>query len=154
MILGLDIGTTGIKGLIVDEEGKVIDRTSRSLKVISPQPGWTEQNPLDWWEKTKSIIKELSNKYDIKAISTSGQMHSLVALDKKDKPLYNAILWSDQRTYKEVEYAIFKLGGKDEVLKVLGNPILTGFTLPKILWLKKNYNDIYQKIDKIMLPKD
>jgi xylulokinase len=154
MILGLDIGTTGIKALVVNEEGKVLDVFYRNLNIISKKPGWIEQNPEEWWDKTKSILKEVTGKYKINVISTSGQMHSLVILDKEDNLLYNSILWSDQRTYKEVEYANEKLGGEERVLEILGNPILTGFTLPKLLWLKNNYYDIYKKIDKIMLPKD
>lgn len=153
MFLGLDIGTTGIKGLIVSEKGRVIASAYKRLNIISTNPGWTEQSPSVWWEKTKEIIKELS-KFNPKAIATSGQMHSLVVLDKNDKELYNAILWNDQRTKKEAEYATEKLGGIENVLKILGNPILTGFTLPKILWIKNNFPEIYTKIARIMLSKD
>ncbi|KAF2956772.1 xylulokinase [Marinitoga sp. 38H-ov] len=154
MFLGLDIGTTGIKALVVNENGEVLDTFYRNLNIISKKPGWIEQNPEEWWENTESILEEVTKKYKINAISTSGQMHSLVVLDKNDTPLYNSILWSDQRTFKEVEYANEKLGGEDKVLEILGNPILTGFTLPKLLWLKNNNFEIYKNIDKIMLPKD
>ncbi|NUU95568.1 xylulose kinase [Marinitoga sp. 1135] len=154
MILGIDLGTTGIKGIIVNYEGKVLKKTYRKLNIESPRLGWMEQNPREWWEKTKDIIKELTKEYEIETLSISGQMHSLVLLDEKDNLLYNAILWNDQRTKKESYYATKILGGIDNVIKELGNPILTGFTLPKLLWIKENHIDIYKKINKIFLPKD
>jgi len=153
MFIALDVGTSSIKGLVVDEKGRLIAKTSKNLNIISKKPGWSEQSPSIWWKITKEIIKNFS-RFNPKAIATTGQMHSLVVLDKEGEELYNAILWNDQRTKKEVEYATEKLGGIENILEVLGNPILTGFTLPKLLWIKNNFPEIYAKIAKIMLAKD
>jgi xylulokinase len=152
--LGMDIGSTGIKGIVTDENGEILQSYNYPLKIDFPKPGYAEQNPDDWWDGVKFILKDVSTKYVISHISFSGQMHSLVVLDKNDKVIRPAIMWCDQRTHKQCIEATEKLGGEKIVLKRVGNPILEGFTLPKILWLKENESDNYRKINKIMLPKD
>ncbi|AIY86388.1 MULTISPECIES: xylulokinase [unclassified Thermotoga] len=159
LYVGLDVGTTGVKGILVNEKGEILATANERLTMFTPQPAWAEQDPLSWWEAVRKILKNLSERSKemggkIRAISTSGQMHSLVVIDNNGKVLRNAILWCDQRTYKECEEATQILGGEENVLKLVGNPILPGFTLPKILWIRKHEPEIYGKISKIMLPKD
>ncbi|PLV58711.1 xylulokinase [Thermotoga sp. KOL6] len=159
LYVGLDVGTTGVKGILVDETGKILSIATERLSMITPQPAWAEQEPFSWWEAVRKILKKLSLKAKehsskIRAISTSGQMHSLVLIDKNGEILRNAILWCDQRTHKECEEATEKLGGEGSVLNLVGNPILPGFTLPKLLWIRNHEPEIFEKIEKIMLPKD
>jgi xylulokinase len=152
--LGIDIGSTGIKGVVVDEEGEILQTYNYPLTIDYPKSGYAEQHPDDWWEGVKAVLKEVSSNYIISHISFSGQMHTLVTLDDNNKIIRPAIMWCDQRTHKECIEATEKLGGEHEVLKRVGNPFLEGFTLPKILWLKANEPENYKKINKIMLPKD
>ncbi len=152
--LGIDIGTTGIKALVVNEAGNVLDMYNYDLKLNTPKPAWAEQNPEDWFEGTFQLLKMISKKHNISALSFSGQMHSLVPLDKKNNVIRPAILWCDQRTTVECKEATEALGGEEKVIKRIGNPILEGFTLPKILWLKKNEPHNFSKMDSFLLPKD
>ncbi|MFO7881267.1 MAG: xylulokinase [Kosmotogaceae bacterium] len=152
--LGIDIGTTGIKALVVSEEGTVLDMFNQSLKMNSPKPAWAEQNPEEWFQGTLKLLKKISSKHDIEALSFSGQMHSLVPLDKNDKLIRPAILWCDQRTTTQCREATEILGGEKKVIERIGNPILEGFTLPKILWLKKNEPSNFDKMNSFLLPKD
>lgn len=152
--VGIDIGTTGIKALVVEENGKIMDRFDSPLKVYSPRPAWSEQNPQDWWEGVIDILGSISRKYRINSIGLSGQMHSLVALDEDGNVVRPAILWNDQRTTKECHEATQILGGERNVISEVGNPILEGFTLGKILWVRKNEPDNFRKIKYVMMPKD
>ncbi|KAF2958569.1 xylulose kinase [Thermotoga sp. Ku-13t] len=159
LFVGLDLGTTGVKGLLVNTEGKILAIHGEKLSLSTPKPAWAEQNPHDWWNAVVKVLKGLSSEASriggtIRAIATSGQMHSLVIIDRENRVLRDAILWCDQRTYAECEEATNLLGGEEQVLKMVGNPILTGFTLPKLLWLRKNEPEVYEKIHKMMLPKD
>jgi len=159
LIIGLDIGTTSVKGMLVNENGEIVFQSSEEISLISPKPGWAEEDPMQWWNATEKVLFKLSEfahekNEEIKAIATSGQMHSLVLVDSKGNVLTNSILWCDQRTYKECNEITLKLGGKKEVISVFGNSILPGFTAPKILWIKRNFPDILQKTYKFMLPKD
>ncbi len=158
LFIGLDVGTTGVKGLLVDEKGRIMGSWNEPLELITPRSGWNEQNPMDWWKNVVVVLKRLSEKATeiggkVRAVSTSGQMHSLVPLDEKGDVLRNAILWNDQRTHKECEM-ITERFGEEYLIKSVGNPVLTGFTLPKILWLKRNEPEIFEKTKKILLPKD
>jgi len=158
LFVGLDVGTTGVKSLALDRNGKLVASCSESLNLITLRAGWNEQDPEDWWDAVKKVIGKLvgltKSMGRIRAISTSGQMHSLVLLDENGDVLRNAILWNDQRTYKECGEITEELGGEGEVIKNVGNPILPGFTLPKIIWVRKNEPDVYRRIHKLMLPKD
>jgi xylulokinase len=151
---GIDIGTTGIKALVVEENGKILERFDRRLKVYSPRPAWSEQKPQDWWKGVMDILKSISHKYRIDSIGLSGQMHSLVALDENGNVVRPAILWNDQRTTKECQEATRILGGEHNVISEVGNPILEGFTLGKILWVRKNEPYNFKRIKHIMMPKD
>ncbi|SHE30564.1 xylulokinase [Thermoanaerobacter uzonensis DSM 18761] len=156
--LGIDLGTSAVKIILIEEKGNVIGSTSKEYPVYYPQPGWSEQNPEDWWNATKDGIRELIIKtgvknYDIKGIGLSGQMHGLVLLDENNNVLMPAILWNDQRTQEECDYITQTLG-KERLTKYTGNKALTGFTAPKILWVKKHRPEIYKKIKHILLPKD
>lgn len=147
--LGIDLGTSAVKIILVEENGNVIGSTSKEYPVYYPQPGWSEQNPEDWWNATKDGIRELIIKTgvkndDIKGIGLSGQMHGLVLLDENNNVLLPAILWNDQRTQEECDYITQTLG-KERLTKYTGNKALTGFTAPKILWVRKHRPDVYKK---------
>ncbi len=156
--LGLDIGTTGAKAILINLRGEVISSSSSDYQMYNPKPLWSEQNPEDWWKATQISIKDIFKKsgiknYDVKGIGLTGQMHGLVLLDKDGKVLRPCIMWNDQRTIKECE-EITSLFGFEYLLRITGNPVLPGFTAPKILWVKKNESHIYEKIKHILLPKD
>lgn len=154
MYIGIDLGTSGVKLILVTKDGKVIKTVNKSYELLIPKPSWTEQNPMDWYQSTIEGLTELTiNHKDIKGISFSGQMHGLVLLDKDDNILRNALLWNDQRTVDEVEYLNNEIG-IESLLNYTGNIALTGLTAPKILWVKNNEPEIFKRIDKIMLPKD
>lgn len=154
--IGVDLGTSSSKFLLVDIEGNVVKQCSRSYPVFYPQDGWSEQDPSLWIEALISGVKELTSNEDIneiKGISFGGQMHGLVCLDKEDCVIRNAILWNDGRTEEETTYLNEEIG-KDFLSKNTANIAFAGFTLPKILWMKKHELDNYKRINKIMLPKD
>lgn len=156
--LGIDLGTSSVKVLAMDNKGSIIGHASADYPLLTPREGWAEQNPEDWWEGTKQAMHLLLEQTNIdpvmiKGIGFSGQMHGLVALDEDNNVLYPAILWCDQRTHNECDQITAHFG-KEGLLKTVGNQALTGFTAPKILWLKNNHPDIFKKIAHILLPKD
>lgn len=157
-LLGLDIGTSGTKTALFDENGNTIITATYGYDLFQPQVGWAEQNPEDWWQACVNGIKEVIEKSkvkaeDIKGIGLSGQMHGLVLVDKDYKVIRNSIIWCDQRTEKECAYMTETIG-KEKLIKITGNPALTGFTLSKLLWVRNNEPENYNKIYKILLPKD
>ncbi len=152
MFCGIDLGTSAVKLLLMDEEGRIVKTVSREYPLYIPKAGFSEQRPEDWWEKTCDGISELIASIpanEIKAISFSGQMHGLVVLDENDNVIRPAILWNDQRTTIECD-----LLNQQDILSHAANRALTGFTLPKLLWLRFNEPENFKKIKKIMLPKD
>ena len=153
--IGLDLGTSGLKGLLVDRLGNVIKESNESYPVHYPRDGWSEQNPEDWIVATRKIIKTLSQgvEEDIKGISIGGQMHGLVILDEQDNVIRPAILWNDGRTQKQTDY-LNDVIGKERLSALTANIAFAGFTAPKILWMKENEPENFAKIAKIMLPKD
>jgi xylulokinase len=154
--IGIDIGTSSVKLIAIDEQGNVLKSVSKEYDLHFPKPLWSEQNPEDWWQQTTRGMKDLLdglNKDEVNAISFSGQMHGLVLLDKDHKVIRPAILWNDQRTEKECKYLNEEIGQKT-ISEWTGNLALTGFTAPKVLWVKENEPSNFAKIDKIMLPKD
>lgn len=158
-LVGLDIGTSGVKGLLVSETGEVVDNKSSSYEVDNPQAGWSQQNPEDWWEATIEVLKGLQKtaadkSEKIEGISFSGQMHSAVFLDSNDQVIRPAILWSDTRTSQECREIEELVGGRDNLIELTGNKALEGFTAPKILWLKNNEPANYNKVFSLLLPKD
>lgn len=154
--IGIDLGTSSVKMLMMNETGEIVNSVSKEYPLYFPQKGWAEQNPGDWWNAVKDGIKELTvgcDKRLIKGISFGGQMHGLVILDKNDKVIRPAILWNDGRTQKECDY-LNNVIGKDKLSGYTANIAFAGFTAPKILWLKENEPENFKRINKIMLPKD
>ena len=154
--IGIDLGTSAVKLLLVDGLGKVINTVSREYPLYFPHPGWSEQNPGDWLGETLGGLKELLAGVDreqVAGISFSGQMHGLVILDEKDQVIRPAILWNDGRTTRETEYLNREIG-KEKLSEWTANIAFAGFTAPKILWVKANEPENFAKIKKIMLPKD
>lgn len=156
LYIGIDLGTSAVKLLLVDEKGEIKNVVSKEYPISFPKPNWSEQNPVDWWNATVDGIRELTENADktqICGIGAGGQMHGLVALDKNDEVIRPAILWNDGRTEKEVEY-LNSVIGKDKLSQYTANIAFAGFTAPKLLWMKNNEPDNFDKISKIMLPKD
>ncbi|MBQ0146787.1 MAG: xylulokinase [Lachnospiraceae bacterium] len=154
--LGIDLGTSSTKFLLVDDKGNIIKELTKEYDLIFPHPGWSEQRPEDWWKACTEGIPEMLKDVDasqIAGIGCGGQMHGLVALDAQDNVIRPAILWNDGRTFEEVEY-LNETIGKDKLSEYTANIAFAGFTAPKILWMKKNEPENYAKIAKIMLPKD
>ena len=153
--IGLDLGTSGLKGLLVDRLGNVIKESNESYPVHYPRDGWSEQNPEDWIVATRKIVKTLSQgvEGDVKGISIGGQMHGLVILDGQDNVIRPAILWNDGRTQNQTDY-LNDVIGKERLSALTANIAFAGFTAPKILWVKENEPENFAEIAKIMLPKD
>lgn len=156
LYIGIDLGTSAVKLLLMDEKGDIKKIVSKEYPISFPHPGWSEQNPEDWFEKSMEGIKELVTECDktqIAGISFGGQMHGLVVLDEKDRVIRPAILWNDGRTEKETNY-LNEVIGKEKLSAYTANIAFAGFTAPKILWMKENEPENFAKICKIMLPKD
>jgi xylulokinase len=158
-LLGIDIGTSGVKALLISTEGKIFSSKTESYPLATPHSGWAEQSPDDWWQATVKVIKETIsgnpiNSSQIKGISLSGQMHSSVFLDEKMEVIRPAILWSDTRTSEQCKEIYAIAGGLDQLIRYVSNPALEGFTAPKILWLRENEPENYKKVKHILLPKD
>lgn len=156
LFIGVDLGTSAVKLVLMDETGCIRNTVSKEYPLFFPHPGWSEQNPEDWFSGTVEGIKELlsgSDKSQVKGISFGGQMHGLVALDKDDKVIRPAILWNDGRTEKETKY-LNDVIGKEKISSYTANIAFAGFTAPKILWMKENEPENFKAIEKIMLPKD
>lgn len=154
--IGIDLGTSAVKLLLMDDCGKVEKIVSKDYPLYFPHPGWSEQNPEDWWNRTKEGLQELTDSVDkasIAGISFGGQMHGLVILDENDEVIRPAILWNDGRTQEETEY-LNNVIGKEQLSKYTGNIAFAGFTAPKILWLQNREPENFARIKKIMLPKD
>ena len=154
--IGVDLGTSAVKLLLMDEKGQIQNVVSREYPIYFPNPGWSEQNPEDWFKETMTGLKELLAGFDaskVAGLSFGGQMHGLVVLDKEDKVIRPALLWNDGRTYEECDY-LNDVIGKDKLSEYTANISFTGFTAPKILWIKNKEPENFAKIEKIMLPKD
>ena len=154
--IGIDLGTSAVKLLLMDQDGRIQKIVSKEYPLYFPHPGWSEQNPSDWYEKTIEGIQELTEGFDrtkVSGISFGGQMHGLVALDAEDHVLRPAILWNDGRTQEETDY-LNNVVGKETLSRCTANIAFAGFTAPKILWMKKHEPELFRKIAKIMLPKD
>jgi xylulokinase len=156
LYIGIDLGTSAVKLLLLSSEGKIVNMVSREYPLSFPHPGWSEQNPADWFEQSMEGVKELLKGQDasqVAGISFGGQMHGLVILDENDNIIRPAILWNDGRTGAETDYLNNEIG-KAKLTELTGNIAFPGFTAPKILWVKKNEPENFAKIAKIMLPKD
>ncbi len=157
-VMGIDIGTSGCKTLIIDDQGRVAARAIEEYPLSTPRPGWSEQDPEHWWQAVKStvrhILKDFEHISDIKGIGLSGQMHGLVPLDKDGQVLRPAILWNDQRTGKQCQAIHDTVGGIDGLLKLTNNRMLPGYTGGKILWVRENEPHLFERFKVILNPKD
>ena len=156
LYIGIDLGTSAVKLLLMDSEGKIVNIVSREYPLYFPHPGWSEQKPEDWYEQTVEGIRELIRDVDpgqVAGISFGGQMHGLVILDKDDNVIRPAILWNDGRTTEETDY-LNNVIGREKLSEYTANIAFAGFTAPKILWVKNKEPENFARIAKIMLPKD
>lgn len=154
--IGIDLGTSSVKLLLMEESGRITNIVSKEYPLYFPHPGWSEQDPEDWFAQTMEGLKDLTadiDKSQVAGISFGGQMHGLVTLDEKDQVIRPAILWNDGRSAEETEY-LNTVIGKDVLSQYTANIAFAGFTAPKILWMKKNEPEKFEKVKKIMLPKD
>jgi xylulokinase len=150
--IGLDVGTSGVKALAVSETGEVLASAEEGYPLSTPRPGWAEQDPEDWWRATQRALERLGAD-DVAGIGLSGQMHGLVALDASEEVIRPAILWNDGRTAAECA-EIERRVGFERLVELTGNRALTGFTAPKLLWLRTHEPEHYARIAHILLPKD
>ena len=157
-VIGIDIGTSGCKTLIIDQQGKIAARALEEYPLSTPHPGWSEQDPEHWWQAVKATLGKALKGFEhpeaIKGIGLSGQMHGLVALDKEGKVLRPAILWNDQRTGKQCREIHDAVGGVEGLLKLTNNRMLPGYTGGKIFWVRENEPHLYDKFQVILNPKD
>ena len=154
--IGIDLGTSAVKLLLMEGSGKILKIVSREYPICFPKPGWSEQNPYDWFQQSMDGLKELlegTDKKQVAGISFGGQMHGLVVLDEKNEVIRPAILWNDGRTTKECDY-LNQVIGKERLSEYTANISFTGFTAPKVLWMKENEPENFAKIQKLLLPKD
>ena len=157
--LGIDVGTSGTKTLAIDERGKILADAVEEYPLYSPKPLWSEQDPDDWWRAVVATVRSVMSRAKLKpaevaGIGLSGQMHGSVFLDKHDRVIRRALLWNDQRTQAECEEIERRAGGRKKLIKLVANPALTGFTAPKILWLRNHEPRNFAKLAKVLLQKD
>jgi len=158
LLIGIDVGTSGTKTLLCDERGRILASVTEEYPSSSPHPNWSEQDPEDWWQATVRSIKRVVRDAnvdgrEVRGIGLSGQMHGLVLLDEGNEVLRPAILWNDQRTAEECAEITTTIGA-ERLIDLTCNPALTGFTAPKILWVRKHEPEVYEKARHILLPKD
>lgn len=157
--LGIDIGTSGTKTLAIREDGTILASATAEYPLWHPKPGWSEQDPEHWWQATIRTTREVLKKGKVRkdevaGIGLSGQMHGSVFLDKKHEVIRPALLWNDQRTAAECDEITRAAGGREALIGLVANPALTGFTAPKILWLRNNEKKNFDRVVKVLLPKD
>lgn len=156
IVLGLDVGTSGTKAIAMDSAGTLLASALVEYPLLSPKPNWAEQDPAEWARAAYAALAELASKIDpneVKGIGLTGQMHGSVFLDAEDKVVRNALLWCDQRTARQCN-TITSIVGEDKLIEMVSNPALTGFTAPKILWLRDEEPAHYERVKKVLLPKD
>ncbi len=157
-LIGIDIGTSGTKTLLIDEGGKIVASANAAYDTVAPRPAWSEQDPQLWIDAAAQTVRQvmvgMPAGTTIGAIGLSGQMHGSVFVDRGGKVLRSAILWNDQRTGQECQEITDLAGGRKALLKMVSNPALAGFTAPKILWVRKHQKRIYDRTAQILLPKD
>ncbi len=157
--IGIDVGTSATKTLVMDPAGKILGEASSDYRLYHPRPLWSEQDPDDWWQATRKSVRaalraaQVSGK-SVRAIGLSGQMHGSVFLDRQSQVIRRAILWNDQRTAAECDEIQHRAGGRKKLIQMVANPALTGFTAPKILWLRNHEPAKFDRLDKVLLPKD
>jgi xylulokinase len=155
LLLGLDVGTGGARAVAVDESGNVVAEASSEYPLMSPRPGWTEQDPGDWWEGAKEALGRVAAEVEdeVVGLGLTGQMHGSVFLDGSAAVIRPALLWNDQRTYRQCT-KVTEAVGEERLIEIAGNPALTGFQAPKILWLRDEEPDNYSRVSSVLLPKD
>ncbi|MDQ4082036.1 MAG: FGGY family carbohydrate kinase, partial [Actinomycetota bacterium] len=151
-LVGIDVATTGVKGVAISSTGDVLAKAEETYPLAMPRPGWAEQDPEDWWRAAEAVLAQLSVR-DTVGIGLSGQMHGLVCLGADGKPLRPAILWNDQRTAAECDEIEERLGLR-RLVELTANRALTGFTAPKLLWVRNHEPDVFARIAHVLLPKD
>jgi xylulokinase len=159
LFLGIDVSTTGAKALLIDERGIIVVTATTPLSVQTPRPLWSEQDPHEWWKATVNSIRDVLgaarvSSDEVQSIGLTGQMHGLVLLDAERRVLRPAILWNDQRTAAECDEIRKRVGGRARLVQATGNDALTGFTAPKILWVRNHEPEVYAKARLVLLPKD
>jgi xylulokinase len=154
-LIGVDVGTSGTRALAVTTEGELVAEATRAHELLTPRPGWTEQDPAQWWEATRSVLAEIAAAAgdEVVGLGLTGQMHGSVFLDAGGEVIRPALLWNDQRTAAECD-EITQRVGEERLLELAGNPALTGFQAPKILWLARHEPDAYARVASVLLPKD
>jgi xylulokinase len=157
--LGIDVGTSGTKTLAMREDGAILASATAEYPLSNPHPGWSEQNPEDWWQATIQSVGQVVARggfqpADVAGIGLSGQMHGSVFLDKQHEVIRPAILWNDQRTAAECADIVSRAGGREKLIEMVANPALTGFTAPKILWLRRHEPQNFDRTVQVLLPKD
>ncbi|HYZ06367.1 MAG TPA: FGGY family carbohydrate kinase, partial [Rubrobacter sp.] len=155
VLLGLDVGTGGARVVAVDESGNVVAEASSEYPLHSPRPGWTEQDPEAWWESAKESLGKVATEIEDEMVSVglTGQMHGSVFLDASGEVIRPALLWNDQRTYRQCE-KITEAVGEERLIQIAGTPALTGFQAPKLLWLRDEEPENYSRVASVLLPKD
>jgi xylulokinase len=155
LLLGLDVGTGGARAVAVDESGEVVADASSEYPLHSPRPGWTEQDPEDWWEGAREVLGKVAAgvEDEVVGLGLTGQMHGSVFLDDSGAVIRPALLWNDQRTYSQCR-KITESVGEERLIELAGNPALTGFQAPKILWLRDEEPQNYSRVARVLLPKD
>lgn len=156
MYVGLDLGTSVLKGIVMDNDGTIIASSSKEVPLVTPQPDWAEQSPEMWWSLTQDVLHYLCSQVDaskIQGIGISGQMHGLVAYNKSNEAVRRAIIWMDKRSSQEIEY-ILDTVGREQLYSQTGNPVFTGFLLASLLWLQRNEKELYSNIATVSSPKD
>ncbi len=155
VLVGVDVGTSGTRALAVTIEGELVAEATRPHELLTPRPGWTEQQPAEWWEACKGVLREVAATVgeEIVGLGVTGQMHGSVFLDGAGAVIRPALLWNDQRTSGECNEITSRVG-EARLLELAGNPALTGFQAPKVLWLARNEPDAYARVESVLLPKD
>jgi xylulokinase len=157
-LMGIDVGTTGAKALLIDEAGAVVASATTEYPMYTPQPLWAEQDPEDWWQATVASIRRVLSESgtragQVRGLGLTGQMHGLVLLDRDGAVLRPCIMWNDQRTAEQCAWITSRVGAH-QVLHLTGNPVLPGFTAPKIVWVREHEPEVYARVAKVLLPKD
>jgi xylulokinase len=157
--LGIDVGTSGTKTIAIDERGTILASASAEYPCEHPRPGWSEQDPELWWGATAATVKQILaggrvRPEDVVGIGLSGQMHGSVFLDADGRVIRPALLWNDQRTAAECAEIEERAGGREALIRLVANPALTGFTAPKVLWVRKNEPENWDRVRQVLLPKD
>jgi xylulokinase len=154
VLVGLDVGTGGARAVAVNESGEVVAEASSAYPLHTPRPGWTEQDPADWWNGAKEVLgKVAAEAGEVAGIGLTGQMHGSVFLDGSDRVIRPALLWNDQRTQAQCD-EITRVVGEEQLISIAGNPALTGFQAPKIVWLEEEEPENFGRISRVLLPKD